>query len=376
MNLLEIRGKLDVIDREIVELYQKRMELCGEVARDKIRTGKKVFDPVREAQKLDSVAAMVQTDFDKQAVRELYQQLMTLSRRLQFEILTEYGKTFDTGYHKVDQLKTSGCRVAYQGVEGAFAHLAAVRSFSGDCEFYNVRTWRDAMEEVKGGKADYAVLPIENSSHGAVSDNFDLLLEYPELAIVAETDLKVDHMLMAGEGASLNSLRKVYSHPQALGQCSQFFRNHPEIEAVPTINTAVAARLVADSGDRTLGALASEQAAELYGLTILERSVNQEKNNTTRFLIVGAEKVFQKDAHKISLCFETAHQPGALYNVLGNFIFNNVNMIMIQSRPIPEKTFEYRFFADIEGRLDDANIINALNGVEDQITELRILGCY
>ncbi len=376
MNLLELRDELDVVDRQIAKLYEKRMALCEEVARDKIRTGKQVLDPAREKQKLDTVESFVHSDFDKKGVRELYSQLMTLSRRRQLEILQESGRCMDLGFQELPDMDFSAKRVVYQGVEGAYAHIAARKSFSEDSSFFNVKTWHDAMEAVEKGEADYAVLPIENSSHGAVTDNFDLLLRYPDCAIVGETDLLIRHALLGVSGAMPGKIRRVYSHAQAIGQCGAFFEAHPEIEAVPVLNTAVAAKQVAESGDRTAAALASEEAAELYGLEVLQRGVNAQKQNTTRFLIVGKGKVYRANASKISICFEASHQPGALYNALGNFIFNNVNMLMIQSRPIPERNFEYRFFVDVEGSLSDPNVINALNGLTDQAAALRVLGCY
>ncbi|ETP72744.1 prephenate dehydratase [Lachnospiraceae bacterium JC7] len=375
-SLLEIRDQLDVIDKEITALYKKRMDLCAEVAETKIKSGKAVFDPAREAEKLDTVASYLESDFDKKAIRELYQQMMTISRRLQLGILSQHGKNYDTGYEKIEKRQKLGKRAVYQGVEGAYAHIAARQCFGNDADLTNVKTWKDAADMVKEGKADYAVLPIENSSHGVVSDNFDLLIKYPELAIIEEVDLKVEHALMSVEGAELSGLKAVYSHPQALGQCGSFFEEHPEITPVATVNTAVAAKFVKEREDMSIAALASEESAELYGLHILQKSVNKEKTNTTRFIIIGREKTYTENAQKISLCFETAHRPGALYNILGNFIFNDVNMTMISSRPVPERPFEYRFFVDIEGRLDMPNVINALSGMGDQVTELSILGNY
>lgn len=376
LTLLEIRDRLDVIDKEITELYKKRMDLCALVAETKIKSGKAVFDPARETEKLDTVSSYLESDFDKKAIRELYQQMMTISRRLQFGILSQHGKRYDTGYEKIENRQKLGKKAVYQGVEGAYAHIAARQCFGNDADLSNVKTWKDAADMVKEGKADYAVLPIENSSHGVVSDNFDLLIKYPELAIIEEVDLKVEHALMSVEGAEINGLKAVYSHPQALGQCSSFFEEHSGITPVATVNTAVAAKFVKECGDKSIAALASEESAELYGLRILQKSVNKEKTNTTRFIIIGREKTYTEEAKKISLCFETAHRPGALYNILGNFIFNDVNMTMISSRPIPEHPFEYRFFVDIEGRLDMPNVINALSGMGDQVTELSILGNY
>lgn len=375
MDLLQIRDQLDQIDREIVRLYQQRMALCEEVARYKIETGKAVLDPERERQKLEAVAGMVSTSFDKKAIRELYQQMMTVSRRLQLGILAEHGKRYESDFVMCEEIPRANKRVVYQGVAGAYAHIAASSYFGEAAEIYSVRSWRDAMEAVKQGEADYAVLPIENSSAGAVSDNFDLLLAY-ENAIVAEVDIRVDHALMGLEGCSIEALEAVYSHGQALAQCSDFFAAHPEIEKVTVDNTAVAAKLVAESGNRRIAALASEQSAALYGLQVIQSSVNQQKTNTTRFIVVGSKREYSRSAGKISICFEAAHKSGSLYNVLGNFIFNDVNMIMIQSRPVPERNWEYRFFVDIEGRLDDSNIVNAFSGMQDEVCMFRVLGCY
>lgn len=378
MELKELRVELDRLDRELVRLYERRLELCSEVAAEKLKTGRAVLDSEREQQKLDSVAMLVGNDFDKKAVRELYSQIMTVSRRLQLGILREQGHDEElfSGYVRTESLDRKARRVVYQGVEGAYAHIAAMRIFGEDGDISPVATWREGMDRVSRGAADSMVLPIENSSHGVVYDNLDLLLEYPELSILEETDISVEHALMACEGADMQSIRRIFSHPQALGQCSLFLRAHPEIEAVPVLNTALAAKTVAESGDKSLGALASEVSAEIYGLSILKRRVNQESSNTTRFLVLGREKVYTENASKVSICFELAHRPGALYNILGNFRFNDVNMRMIQSRPVPDRPFDYRFFVDIEGSLSDESIKNALNGIRQETTMLRILGCY
>lgn len=375
MDLLEIRDQLDGIDAQIAALYEQRMRLCEDVAAYKIRTGKAVFDPERERQKLDAVAALMHSDFDRKAIRELYQQMMTVSRRRQLALLAEHGRRYESGFEMRDEIPRAGKRVVYQGVEGAYAHIAAMKYFGADAELYHVRSWRDAMEAVSRGEADYAVLPIENSSAGAVSDNFDLLLAYDN-AIVAEVDLPITHALLGVEGSMLSEIRTVYSHAQALAQCSEFLEAHPEIEKIAVANTAVAARMVAERGDRHAAALASEQSASLYGLHVIQRQMNQQETNTTRFIVVGSKREYSRHADKVSICFEAAHKSGSLYNVLGNFIFNDVNMIMIQSRPIPERNWEYRFFVDIEGRLDDPNVINAFSGIQDQVQMFRVLGCY
>lgn len=374
LDLQEIRGQLDVIDRELVALYEKRMKLCGEVAEFKIATGKPVYDGEREKQKLEAVAAMAGEEYRRGAV-ELFTQIMTISRRLQYRLLAENGKTVDTGFTQVDQIPVKGAKVVYQGVEGAYSHEATMEYFGEDVDAYHVKTWEEAMKAVESGQADYAVLPIENSSAGAVSDNYDLLIKYHNY-IVAEVFLPVKHALLGVPGGSMEQIHTVFSHPQALMQCSEFLNSHGEWSQISVENTAVAAKKVLEEGDPSQAAVASEAAARLYGLTVLREGINYNKDNVTRFIVVARHPVYRKDAGKISLCFELPHRSGTLYNMLSNFIYNDVNMFMIQSRPIPGRNWEYRFFVDIEGRLDDPAVNNALKGIAEESATLRVLGNY
>lgn len=374
MDLQEIRKELDVIDRQIVDLYEKRMKLCGDVAEYKISVGKPVYDGEREKQKLEAVRQMTGEEY-RQGASELFTQLMTISRRLQYRLLAEHGQTFDTGFQKIDRIPVEGARVVYQGVEGAYSHEASMAYFGEDADAFHVRTWEEAMRAVEDGRADYGVLPIENSSAGAVSDNYDLLIKYHN-CIVAEIFLPVKHALLGVPGGSLEQIHTVFSHPQALMQCSEYLNSHGEWSQISVENTAVAAKKVLEEGDPSQAAVASEAAAKLYGLQILKSGINYNKDNVTRFIVVSRNRVYQKDAAKVSLCFELPHRSGTLYNMLSNFIYNNVNMRMIQSRPIPGRNWEYRFFVDIEGRLDEPAVANALKGVSEEAANLRILGNY
>ena len=374
MDLQEIRKELDVIDRQIVDLYEKRMKLCGDVAEYKISVGKPVYDGEREKQKLEAVRQMAGEEY-RQGASELFTQLMTICRRLQYRLLAEHGQTFDTGFQKIDRIPVEGARVVYQGVEGAYSHEASMAYFGEDADAFHVRTWEEAMRAVEDGRADYGVLPIENSSAGAVSDNYDLLIKYHN-CIVAEIFLPVKHALLGVPGGSLEQIHTVFSHPQALMQCSEYLNSHGEWSQISVENTAVAAKKVLEEGDPSQAAVASEAAAKLYGLQILKSGINYNKDNVTRFIVVSRNRVYQKDAAKVSLCFELPHRSGTLYNMLSNFIYNNVNMRMIQSRPIPGRNWEYRFFVDIEGRLDEPAVANALKGVSEEAANLRILGNY
>ena len=374
MDLLECRNKLDVIDKKIVKLFEERMDICGKVAETKIASGKAVYDAEREKQKLDAVSAMADSEFNQVAVRELFSQMMSISRKYQYSILAEHGRAMKLGFERLDQLPMEGVRVVHQGVEGAYSHAAAIQYFGEKAEIYHVARFEDAMKEVQLGNADYAVMPIENSSAGAVIDMYDLLTRYDNY-IVAETFLPVNHALLGVPGAKLSDVKTVFSHPQALMQCSAFL-NDNGLKQISVENTAVAAKRVVEEGDKSQAAIASEIAGKLYGLELLKPFIQNNQGNTTRFVILANRKVYQKDAGKISLCFELPHTSGSLYNMLGNFIFNHVNMMMIESRPIPEKTGNYRFFVDIEGNLQDAGVKNALRGIGAEAQNFKILGNY
>lgn len=375
LDLQEIRGQLDEIDSQLVELFERRMKLCADVAEFKIDTGKPVYDGEREQQKLENVMAQARGEFNRQGVRELFTQIMTISRRLQYRLLARRGFTLDSGFTMVEKLKRDQARIVYQGVEGAYSHAAAIQYFGEDADMYNVASWDDAMREVEENRADYAVLPIENSSAGAVSGNYDNLVKH-NLYIVAETQVTVTHALLGLKEAGLSDIKRIYSHPQALMQCSRYLNANRQWTQFSVENTAGAAKKVLEDQDPAQAAVASETAGRLYGLKVLERAINHEKDNTTRFIILSRTPVYQRGANKVSICFEGAHKSGSLYNMLGNFIYNDVNMVMIESRPIEGRSWEYRFFVDVEGSLGDASIQNALKGISEEAVSMRILGNY
>ncbi|MGN0157752.1 MAG: prephenate dehydratase [Brotaphodocola sp.] len=375
MDLLACRKELDSIDSQIVKLFEKRMEICGDVARSKIESGKAVLDSEREKQKLASVRELAHGEFNRQAVQELFAQMMTISRRFQYGLLAEHGRTMELGFEKVTDIPKKGVRVVHQGVEGAYSHAATLMYFGEDAEVYHVQTFEDAMREVWDEKTDYAVLPIENSSAGAVIDNYDLLMKY-QIHIVAEVFLPVSHCLLGHPDAELSDIRTVFSHPQALMQCSDYLNSHREWKQVKLENTAVAAQKVVRDGDKSQAAVASEIAGKLYGLKPLVSGIQNNQGNTTRFIVLSKKAIYRADAAKVSISFELPHRSGTLYNLLSNFIFNGVNMRMIESRPIPGRNWEYRFFIDIEGNLDEPRISNALTAIAQEAQNLRILGNY
>ncbi|MCD7909445.1 MAG: bifunctional chorismate mutase/prephenate dehydratase [Clostridium sp.] len=375
LDLGELRGQLDEIDAQLVSLFEQRMKICADVAEYKIETGKAVYDGERERQKLETVSSLAHGDFNSQAVRELFSQLMTVSRKRQYQMMALHGKGIDTGFQVIDSIKKDGARVVYQGVEGSYGHGAALQFFGREADLYHVPGMEDVLVEVEQGRADYGLLPIENSSAGAVSDNYDLLVKHNNY-IVAKTQLPVRHALLGLPEAKLEDVKLVYSHPQALMQCSQYLNAHPQWRQISLENTAAAALKITEDGDCAQAAVASEIAGRLYGLKVLAPGINHNKNNTTRFIVLSRDAVYRKEASKVSICFEGLHRSGSLYNMLGNFIFNNINMLMIESRPIEGRSWEYRFFVDVEGSLGDAAMQNALKGISEEAVSMRILGNY
>lgn len=374
MDLLELRNELDGIDKQIVELYEKRMEVCGQVAAYKIETGKRVFDKEREMQKLKAVSSMTHNEFNAYGVTELFEQIMAMSRKLQYRLLAEHQSLGKLSFTKLDEIEKKKCRVVFQGAEGAYSQAAMNKYFGENVDSFNVDSFRDAMLAIDEGSADFAVLPIENSSAGIVSEIYDLLDEF-ENYIVGEQIIRIEHCLLAISGTKKEDIKVVYSHPQSLMQSAGYLQESGW-QQISMKNNAFAAKKVADDKDTTQAAIAGEYAAKVYGLEILEKGINDDKDNSTRFIIVTNQKIFAKEANKISLCFEVKHESGALYHALSHLIYNGLNMTKIESRPLSGKNWEYRFFVDFEGNLEDSAVKNALRGLREETRNMKILGNY
>ena len=375
MDLMQLREQIDEIDASIVELYERRMDISSQVADYKIETGKKVFDREREVEKLRKVKELTHNEFNAHGIQELFEQIMSVSRKLQYRKLSEKGSLGRLPFIGVDELDMKDARVVFQGAEGAYSQMAMLKFFGEDVNCFHVDTFRDAMSAIEEGSADFAVLPIENSTAGIVNEIYDLMTEF-ENYIVGEQIIKIEHCLMGLPGSDLNQIKTVYSHPQSLMQSSRYLNDHASWKQVSMQNNAFAAIKVKDDGDMSQAAIASEQAAKIYGLEILERGVNHSHTNSTRFIIVTNQKIFLKKASKVSICFEVPNESGSLYHMLSHFIYNNLNMTKIESRPLEDRNWEYRFFIDFDGNLADSAVKNALRGLRDEARNMRVLGNY
>lgn len=373
--LEKLRVRLDEIDDQIVNLYEQRMEICAHVGEYKIQTGKKVLDRQREKEKLENVAGKASNPFNKKGVTELYEQLMSMSRKLQYEQLVKAGALGRLPFIQVDSLDADQARVVFPGTEGAYSEAAMKRYFGENCNSFYVRTFREAMEAIEDGAADFAVLPIENSTAGAVDEMYDLLVEF-ENYIVGETVIPIRHTLSGLPGASLKDVKTVYSKGVALMQATHFLDAHSSWQRINVANTAIAAKKVVEDQYLSQAAVCSAYAAKVHGLQVLVDNINDNEHNSTRFIVVTNQKIFLKHASKISICLEVSHESGSLYRVLSHFIYNDLNMTKIESRPIEGRDWEYRFFIDFEGNMADGAVKNAIRGLREECRNLRILGNY
>ncbi len=320
-NLEEVRRDIFEIDEKILKLYQKRRQLSEEAA-GSLSSGKKIFD-----------------------------------------------------FQQVESFDFTDAKVVFQGVEGAYSQQALLEFCGSGTKSFHVDSWRDAMEAIAKGEADYAVLPIENSSAGIVSENFDLLVEYDH-CIIGEQIIKTNHCLIGVKDAVLAEITDVYSHPQALMQCSRYLETHGDWEKHSMKNTAGSAKKVKEDAEKSKAAIASKITADIYDLKILAEGIENNSSNSTRFIIVTAKKAFRREAGRLGICFELPHKSGSLYQALSHLIYNNLNMTKIESRPIQGRTWEYRFFIDLEGNLASGAVQNALNGLKEGTEGLKILGNY
>lgn len=372
-DLIQCRKEIDAIDRQMTALFEKRMQIAADVAEYKRTSGKKVFDKQREEEKLEAVEQMASNAYFGRGLRELFSQIMSLSRKYQYTMLADKGQSGFT------ETETLCCgqedTAAFFGEPGSYTEQALLRALGESCQRMSCLTFGAVVEAVEKGAARYGVVPIENTTTGDISDLYDLMAEHPVYP-VAEQIIRIEHVLAAPEGATEEGIKEVFSHPQALLQCSGYFAKRPELLQRACSSTSGCAMEVAKSGDVTKAAIASEIAAKRYGLTVLRHGLNNENVNSTRFLVLSKDAIFTSEADKVSICFEIAHESGSLYRILSHLIYNNLNMTKIESRPISGKQFEYRFFVDFDGRLSEPAVQNALTGIREEASRLKVLGCY
>lgn len=370
MDELEIlRQKINETDEMLVKLFIERMVLAAKVGEYKSEKNMKIYDPVREKDIIERFANGVKIDFDIKYIEQFLENLMFLSRRLQKDIISRK--------QEVSEIKNLDTNIAigYQGVPGCYSYQVGLEYFGEEIETLSCHSFRDVFEALAKGKIQYGVLPIENSTSGSINDVYDLLREY-EFYIVGEKCLRVEHNLLAVEGAEISDIREVYSHLQGLIQCSTFLSQYPKWKQIPYFDTAGSAEYVAKEGLKSKACIAGKKAASAYGLSVISRDIQDNRNNSTRFVIISKEKLDMKNADKISIVFSVPHRPGTLYGILRHFAEGNCNLMKIESRPLEDKAWEYFFYVDFNGNVNEEGIKGILADVEKECSYLRLLGNY
>ncbi|MBR3315978.1 MAG: chorismate mutase [Atopobiaceae bacterium] len=374
--LSDLRHRIDYIDKEISRLFLERMDVAAKVAEYKRATGTGVFDPARERANIAAASERVPPELASYA-GTLESILMEASRAAQHRALgrrSTLTASLATALDEAPATFPAHAHVACQGVEGAFQQIATERIFRRPTIAY-YGTFEDVFTAVERGEADYGVLPIENSTAGSVNQVYDLMMRH-SFYIVRSCRLKIDHNLLVRPGTHKEDVRIVYSHQQAINQCAGFIASIPGCRVHVCENTARAAEHVANSSDPGIGALASRACAELYGLEVAQANVQDNSNNYTRFACIAKDLTIFPGADRASFMMTVDHRPGALYNVLSRFYALGINLIKLESRPIPGRDFEFMFYFDVECPAASEDFAALLDSLSDACEELRYLGSY
>ncbi|MDR0914828.1 MAG: chorismate mutase [Oscillospiraceae bacterium] len=368
-----LREQIDKTDNEIVKLFWQRMELSKQVGLYKKKNGLPVLNANRENEILDDIEQKCGS-YGSYA-RTLYADIMALSRALQYNLTAK--ETPLRGILSNAQTQNALADVkktALQGLKGANSHAAALKMFP-QSEYVFFSSFADVFDAVKNDdKIEIGIMPVENSTAGAVVDVYDLILKH-RFYIVGAANIKIEHCLCGVAGATLEGINKVLSHPQALAQCKSFI-NANGLNPEPCSNTAVAAKTVAENNDKAVAAICSAAAANEYGLAILKTGIQSYDSNTTRFIAISKKLIIPQDAKTISLCFRLPHTTGALYNILGRFAAAGLNLTKIESRPIPGEDFEYLFYLDFAGNVKKGETIDLICALQTELPEFSFLGNY
>ena len=376
MNLDELRKQIDEIDTAMCDLFAKRMKVVSEVAQYKKENNMPVYHPSRARAVLHNVSKRLGPEYEGYG-RTLYRTIFDLSESFETRLLSA-GTDF---YDRIKAITSvppqpfpKRASVACAGCEGSYAHLASERLFDLP-EIMYMNGFEGVFKAVSSGLCEYGVLPIENSIAGSVNAIYDLLSDY-NVSIVRGVRLKVEHALLGVPGAKLSEIREIYSHQQAISQCSEFLSTLKNVRVIAVENTAEAARMVAEKGDRTVASLSSRLCAELYQMQVIQSSVQNRDNNYTRFICIAKEPKMYSGADRTSVMINLPNRPGTLFRILSRFNATGVNLLKLESRQIPEREFEYRFYFDIEASVYSTEFLSLMCELQECGEQFKYFGTY
>ena len=376
MDLSQLRLQIDSIDDQLISLFGQRMQVAAQIADYKKQNNLPIYVPSREREKLLDVSKKAGPDMANYT-RVLYSMIFELSRSYQSKCnleSTELHKKITQAIESTPQLFPQAPMVACQGVEGAYAQIACEKIFKDPFIMY-FKNFDGVLNAIEQGLCNYGVLPIENSTAGSVKKVYDLMIRH-NFSIVRTFRLKVDHNLLAMPGTTLADIKEIYSHEQAINQCSAFLATMPGVKVIPVENTAVAAQMVANSGRSDVAALSSRSCAELYGLTCLASSIQDKGNNYTRFICIAKNLEIYPGSDKTSIMMVLSHKPGALYKVLARLYTLGINVTKLESRPIPDRDFEFMFYFDLETSIYSEEFVQLMCELDDLCEEFKYLGSF
>ncbi len=376
MDLNELRTQVDSIDNELVRLFGARMDVAAQIADYKKANNIPILVPAREREKMQDVAKKAGPEMANYT-RVLYSMLFELSRSYQSKRNAEKSELYNRIVNAMDEtpkLFPQSPMVACQGVEGAYSQIACEKIFKDPFIMY-FKNFEGVFNAIEQGLCQYGILPIENSTAGSVKKVYDLMISH-NFSIVRTFRLKVDHNLLANPGAQLSDIKQIFSHEQAINQCSEFLHELKGVQIIPVENTAVAAKMVAESGRIDVAALSSRNCAELYGLNCLAASIQDKGNNRTRFICISKNLEVYPGSDKTSIMMVLNHRPGALYKVLARLYVLGINVTKLESRPIPDRDFEFMFYFDLETSIYSEEFVQLMCELEELCEEFKYLGSY
>ncbi len=376
MDINDYRQEIDEIDDQLVRLFGKRMEVAAKIADYKKENHLPILVPAREREKLQDVAAKADPEMAGYT-RVLYSMLFELSRSYQGKRsgkVTPLYRDITQAIENTPKLFPQTPMVACQGVEGAYSQMACERIFKEPFIMY-FKSFEGVFSAIEKGLCQYGVLPIENSTAGSVKKVYDLMIRH-NFSIIRAFRLKVDHNLLVNPGTKLEDIKEIYSHEQAISQCGDFLMTLPGVNVVTLENTAVASEMVASSGRKDIAAISSRSCAELYGLQCLASSIQDKDNNRTRFICISKNLEIYPGADKTSVMMVLSHRPGALYKVLARIYTLGINVTKLESRPIPDREFEFMFYFDLETSIYSQEFVQLMCELEDLCEEFKYLGSY
>ena len=376
MNIDEYRNRIDRIDKQLVTLFCERMDTASDIAAWKKEQKRPVFDPERERQKLLEVASSVPEEL-REYTASLYSLLFELSRSYQNRLLgtaSELTAQIQGAIDETPVLFPSDASVACQGVAGAYSQIACDRLFKRPAVLY-LSSFDAVFSAIESGLCRYGVVPLENSTAGSVNAVYDLMMNH-NFRIVRSVRIKVDHCLLVNPGTRREEIREIYSHQQAISQCEKYLQSFPNARVIPCENTAVAAKMVAQAGRRDAAALSSHACGKIYGLSCLESSVQDMDNNFTRFICISKKLEIYPGADRTSLMAVLPHEPGSLYKLLSRFYALGLNLNKLESRPLPNRNFEFMFYFDLETSVYSPQFLQLMGEMPTLCEEFSYLGSY